>query len=286
MDRNIIHLQCLGHIDGPRWLNGDTKNGGVNLKPNLVSFSGTRWEIVKDRSNPLERKLANTSDDKESVVFVNRATAQGPVKAQRWDGKVIAGVGPTIDVRILSYTDYSGRKVKYDKMLSLPAGKTLSVAIPAQSLDARLYIPDGHVLLNWKAGEGPFVVDDELLRGVQFEIATSGRKPLLDRGIEWYAKSLEESKQKERETRQINRERTGHDFVLGNKVKNPSFFVLWTGTVIDRTGASYKVRVDYTSGQWGSARFQVGDTYDFLESELSLSLNPSAGSLIDNIPPK
>jgi hypothetical protein len=109
---------------------------------------------------------------------------------------------------------------------------------------------------------------------------------LVVRGIEWYAKSLEESKKKERETRETNRERTGHDFAVGDKVKNPSFLVLWTGTVIGRSGATYKVRVDYTSGQWGSGRFQAGNTYDFLESELALSVNPSAGSLLDKISPK
>lgn len=41
---NDYYLKCLGHVDGPRYLDGRTHDGTVGLVPDLVKpFSGTRW---------------------------------------------------------------------------------------------------------------------------------------------------------------------------------------------------------------------------------------------------
>lgn len=44
---NIVALECLGNIPGPRWLDGRTQNGSVGLAPSTdPPFSGTRWEAA------------------------------------------------------------------------------------------------------------------------------------------------------------------------------------------------------------------------------------------------
>ncbi|GEM_PF-1088128 len=42
----IYYIYCLGHIEGPRWLDGRTHDGTVGLAPSIVGgYTGTRWEI-------------------------------------------------------------------------------------------------------------------------------------------------------------------------------------------------------------------------------------------------
>jgi subtilisin family serine protease len=42
----VIHLQCLGNLPGPRFLDGVTQNGTVVLSPhNNAPFTGTRWKV-------------------------------------------------------------------------------------------------------------------------------------------------------------------------------------------------------------------------------------------------
>ena len=43
---DIVELQCLGAIEGPRWLDGRTHNGTAGLAPTTdAPFTGTRWEV-------------------------------------------------------------------------------------------------------------------------------------------------------------------------------------------------------------------------------------------------
>ena len=43
---DIVALQCMGELQGPRWLDGRTGNGTVGLAPNTdPPFTGTRWEV-------------------------------------------------------------------------------------------------------------------------------------------------------------------------------------------------------------------------------------------------
>jgi hypothetical protein len=45
---NIVSLQCLGHLDGPRWLDGRTNDSTVWLAPNTQPpYTGTRWEVTR-----------------------------------------------------------------------------------------------------------------------------------------------------------------------------------------------------------------------------------------------
>ena len=44
---NIVALECLGNIPGPRWLDGRTGDGSVGLAASTSPpFSGTRWEVA------------------------------------------------------------------------------------------------------------------------------------------------------------------------------------------------------------------------------------------------
>jgi len=49
LDQNnpdIVALKCLGAIEGPRWLDGRTRDGSVGLAPRTdPPFTGTKWEI-------------------------------------------------------------------------------------------------------------------------------------------------------------------------------------------------------------------------------------------------
>jgi hypothetical protein len=43
---DIVALECMGEMQGPRWLDGRTGNGTVGLAANRnPPFTGTRWEI-------------------------------------------------------------------------------------------------------------------------------------------------------------------------------------------------------------------------------------------------
>jgi len=43
---NIVALKCLGNIEGPRWLDGRSKDGTVGLAPRTdPPFTGTKWEV-------------------------------------------------------------------------------------------------------------------------------------------------------------------------------------------------------------------------------------------------
>ena len=43
----VVSLRCLGNIEGPRWLNGRTREGAVDLAPNLgPPYTGARWQVA------------------------------------------------------------------------------------------------------------------------------------------------------------------------------------------------------------------------------------------------
>ena len=46
--RDIVALECMGNIQGPRWLDGRTGNGTVGLAPRRDGgFTGTRWQFFE-----------------------------------------------------------------------------------------------------------------------------------------------------------------------------------------------------------------------------------------------
>lgn len=75
-----IALKCLGPIEGPRWLDGRTKDGSVGLALGTGGqFTGTRWVI-----NPLDE--AN-----HSIVGLK---CLGTIEGPRWlDGRTRGSVG-------------------------------------------------------------------------------------------------------------------------------------------------------------------------------------------------
>lgn len=45
---NVVRLQCAGHVDGNRWLDGRTKDGTVGLVPVTTGiYTGTKWEVTR-----------------------------------------------------------------------------------------------------------------------------------------------------------------------------------------------------------------------------------------------
>ena len=42
-----VAFRCRGVVEGPRWLDGRTKDGTVGLAPNTYApFTGTRWKVL------------------------------------------------------------------------------------------------------------------------------------------------------------------------------------------------------------------------------------------------
>ena len=48
VDGDIVALRNMGHLDGPRWLDGRTGEGTVGLAPEFGgSYTGTRWQVIE-----------------------------------------------------------------------------------------------------------------------------------------------------------------------------------------------------------------------------------------------
>ena len=48
VDGDIVALRNMGHLEGPRWLDGRTGEGTVGLAPEFGgSYTGTRWQVVE-----------------------------------------------------------------------------------------------------------------------------------------------------------------------------------------------------------------------------------------------
>jgi len=46
--RDVVALECMGNISGPRWLDGRSGNGTVGLAPRRDGpFTGTRWQVFE-----------------------------------------------------------------------------------------------------------------------------------------------------------------------------------------------------------------------------------------------
>ncbi|MBO3459871.1 hypothetical protein G7B40_030295 [Aetokthonos hydrillicola Thurmond2011] len=47
MFNRVVTLKCLGDVEGPRFLDGRTREGSVGLAPGTDGvFTGTRWEMT------------------------------------------------------------------------------------------------------------------------------------------------------------------------------------------------------------------------------------------------
>lgn len=69
-------LRCMGHVEGPRYLDGRTADATVGLAPSTSPpFSGTRWELVTVGGTALRCLGAMPGDDR----FLDAHTADGSV---------------------------------------------------------------------------------------------------------------------------------------------------------------------------------------------------------------
>jgi hypothetical protein len=73
----IYSLRCLGHVKGPRYLDGRTHDGSVALVPDLVKpYSGTKWELVKAGEGLVAFKCRGHL---EGARWLDGRTAEGKV---------------------------------------------------------------------------------------------------------------------------------------------------------------------------------------------------------------
>lgn len=78
LPNNIFFLQCLGDVDGPRWLDGSTDDGTVGLAPDQNAVTGTRWEIIDAGSDEVNLRCLGESSQGKNLRFL-RGTIQGTV---------------------------------------------------------------------------------------------------------------------------------------------------------------------------------------------------------------
>jgi hypothetical protein len=99
---NSVALKCLGNIDGPRFLNGRTFEGAVDLAPNAddPQLSGTRWLVVD--GDVAGRVLLKCLGNIEGPRFLNGKTAE----VENGEGKV--DLAPNAD------TPFSGTRWEVD----------------------------------------------------------------------------------------------------------------------------------------------------------------------------
>jgi hypothetical protein len=74
---HTVSLRCLGDIPGPRYLDGRTANGTVDLAPNLSArFTGTKWKVVQAGDGVVALKCLG---DIEGPRWLDGRTADGTV---------------------------------------------------------------------------------------------------------------------------------------------------------------------------------------------------------------
>jgi hypothetical protein len=84
-----VFLQCLGDVDGPRFLDGHTQDGTVGLAPNTEDpFTGTRWEISDAGSDEVFLRCLGASTEGANVRFLRGNLGDGTVELVQQGGDV------------------------------------------------------------------------------------------------------------------------------------------------------------------------------------------------------
>ncbi len=84
---NQIFLQCLGDIEGSRFLDGRTQNGTVGLAPNTAApFTGTRWQVIDAASDEVELVCLGASTAGSNVRFLNGNVGPGTLGLVNFGG--------------------------------------------------------------------------------------------------------------------------------------------------------------------------------------------------------
>jgi hypothetical protein len=85
---NIISLKNLGHIEGPRWLNGRTADGLADLAPSN-DYTGTKWEVVVAGNNAIALKCLGNI---EGPRWLNGNTVEGSLDlVPQWGAQSYSG---------------------------------------------------------------------------------------------------------------------------------------------------------------------------------------------------
>jgi hypothetical protein len=72
-----VFLRCLGTVEGPRYLDGRTRDGSVGLAPHTRRpFSGTRWRVVNAGNGAVALECRG---DVEGPRWLDGRTADGSV---------------------------------------------------------------------------------------------------------------------------------------------------------------------------------------------------------------
>jgi hypothetical protein len=88
---NDVSLRCLGNVNGPRFLDGRTRNATVGLAPDLSkNYSGTKWHVFSGGGGSIVLKC------------------MGSVPGNRWlDGRTAGG---TVGLAPSNQKPYSGTR--------------------------------------------------------------------------------------------------------------------------------------------------------------------------------
>jgi hypothetical protein len=88
---NDVSLRCLGNVNGPRFLDGRTRNATVGLAPDLSkNYSGTKWHVLSGGGGSIVLKC------------------MGSVPGNRWlDGRTAGG---TVGLAPSNQKPYTGTR--------------------------------------------------------------------------------------------------------------------------------------------------------------------------------
>lgn len=112
---NQVFLQCLGDIEGPRFLDGRTETGTVGLAPSTAApFTGTRWEVNDAGSDEVTLVCLGTSTAGSNVRFLRGNVGSGTVglvsfgglPATRW--RIASAQPAPVGTGVTSATSGSG----------------------------------------------------------------------------------------------------------------------------------------------------------------------------------
>lgn len=204
---DIVHIYCLGHIDGPRYLNGSTSDGVVNMSTSTeYPTTGVKWKIERTQEGFINLRCMGHID---GVRYLNGNTIEGvvnmsnelvyPTTGTRWtlvrkkDGNYHIKCEGHIDgIRYLNGNTVTG-EVNLSNELVFPTTGTswriskIPLAIPVQlspTCGSSFDIFPRRTTLQWRAvpGSATYVVEIDC-----FHCCESG-KWCTDLGKTWQIK--------------------------------------------------------------------------------------------------
>lgn len=170
---NVI-LECLGHIDGPRFLDGRTIDGTVGLAPSTGEpFSGTRWEVSDtDQLGVVTLRCLGESTLGKNVRFLSADSLGGTLSLVDGDG----GSGSSTRWSVVD-----GQPVPAGGPGLTSAG---SLRSPSLAFAAGGIAGPGFVSMAWQDLEGRIAIMADVLGSQPFTVSLANRctdRPALTR---------------------------------------------------------------------------------------------------------